>query len=144
MECARTPEEGASDTNALVTETTNSNQQVTGQNLTRKHAPETRQENGNVKIIIPAHAVQTRATSRLTSVSDTRGGTPDSDGDDNSISAENEDSQDWWRHLANVDISENETESDTQVKSDFASAQRADKSLASLWLRAERAAMNGL
>jgi len=65
--------------------------------------------------IIPALAVQTRATSKLTSVGDTRDGTSESDGDGNSISAENDDSQDWWRHLANVDISDNETESDTQT-----------------------------
>jgi len=49
VECARTPDEWAGDTNALVTETTNRTQQVTGQNLARKHAPETRQENGQVK-----------------------------------------------------------------------------------------------
>ena len=84
--------------------------------------------------IIMAHGVQTRATSKLTSVGDTRDGIPDSDGNGNSISAENDDSQDWWRHLANVDISDNETEFDTEpwtAKSDFALAQRTDK----LWRR---------
>jgi len=95
--------------------------------------------------IIPALAVQTRATSKLTSVGDTRDGTSGSDGDGNSISAENDDSQDWWRHLANADISDNETESDTQTstaKSDIASAQRADKSLARYGLERSLAAMN--
>lgn len=46
-----------------------------------------------------------------------------------------------WRHLADVDLSDNEPPSEAghfENKTDFALAQKSDKTLASLWIRARR------